>query len=58
MSNVANPEELVERMKGVLDLIIEGYPRVDVSHEEFRVTVYKAALDALGEESELLNIFR
>lgn len=47
----------LEKVKEALRLIMEGYPRSDVSHEEFRVTAYKIALDALGAESLLVSFF-
>lgn len=36
------------RLRAALQFAIDGYPRSDISHEHFRVEVYRAALDALN----------
>lgn len=35
----------VERAKAFVDFVIDGYPMVDIGHEDYRVNVYAAALD-------------
>lgn len=34
--------------EAVLEFIVTGYARIDINHEDFRVQVYKAALETLG----------
>ncbi len=41
--------EELDRCRAALKFAIDGYDRIDIGHEEYRVQVYMAALDALGE---------
>lgn len=41
----------LERCRAALKFAVEGYARIDISHEEYRVQVYMAALDALEPHS-------
>jgi hypothetical protein len=41
----------VERAREALQFVIDGYPRLDVNHQDYRVKVYAVALDAMSELS-------
>ncbi|RZN19507.1 hypothetical protein [Bradyrhizobium sp. Leo121] len=37
----------LERAKDALQFVIDGYERLDVTHQDYRVRVYMVALDAM-----------
>lgn len=37
-----------DKMRAALQFAIDGYPRIDINHQDYRVQVYRVALDALG----------
>jgi hypothetical protein len=39
---------IVERALSFINYVIDGYPRGDISHQDYRVCVYTAALDCKG----------
>ncbi len=45
----------IERLRAFAQFIVEGYARVDINHEDFRVEAYKNACDALGIEPPILT---
>jgi hypothetical protein len=39
----------IEQLRAFAQFIIDGYPRIDINHEEYRVQAYMAALRASGQ---------
>jgi hypothetical protein len=47
-SEVLQLRAQVERAREALQFVIDGYPRLDVNHQDYRVKVYAVALDAMS----------
>jgi hypothetical protein len=40
-----------ERFRAALQFVIDGYHRIDINHQDYRIGVYRAALDATDRKS-------
>ena len=46
----------IERLRAFAQFIVDGYPRGNLNHEDFRVQAYMAACDVLGISPPVLDI--
>lgn len=56
MSEIEERDNEIERLRAFARFIVDGYPRIGTSHEEFRVQAYTNACDALGIEPPVLSL--
>ena len=56
VSLVTDTIQEIERLRAFAQFIVDGYPRGDLNHEDFRVQAYMAACDVLGITPPVLDI--
>lgn len=51
-------EDQIESLRNFAKFIIDGYPRVDIDHKDFRVQAYQNALLAMDMEAPELALMK